>query len=540
MDNNTSESEQFSSIDMVNEISHEDIDINEVLFGSNSQLNTNDIFSPNRNDSETSTHKIDQSMLLPSNDYAAPNLCNQIESIGNSPTYISLDMPSSNNHQEKTGTLLLPDFPGTPSFVISPDSLQEKVEGPVYDLTAPSGNSQSTYASSNGLIYQMLNTVKNQFLQQPLENVAYDSTINEPTSKKNQIISGISLRNSDESQSPVSPSTGSINFENSSSHMIQNEPASSRSQEANFDRKVLRVTSRRNDEKFDGSLYHTNYEINGDPLVFVPLSILRSCLNRKILHLPSQETNNKKNVQGNTNTQDGMQLNLSCAAMKAPGKDEKQFHLMMRGNDLTTPSMDDEIQITRKSRDGTMKNDQQLKRYDKIELSETGNDNHRDLKSSINAGTDREEIYPQYGEQEERKYSERNPNVKYVCKVCGDTATNHIHYGGKSCPGCRAFFRRTVESIARQEGFSYPCKCNEGCLQKGETTCLINKSTRNYCKYCRFKKCQMVAGMSRTWVKSVHIPKVERRPITKPRKKGRESGRTCNKKNIMKIKNCEF
>ena len=30
------------------------------------------------------------------------------------------------------------------------------------------------------------------------------------------------------------------------------------------------------------------------------------------------------------------------------------------------------------------------------------------------------------------------------CKVCGDKAGEHIHYGGRSCTSCRQFFRRCV------------------------------------------------------------------------------------------------
>ena len=31
------------------------------------------------------------------------------------------------------------------------------------------------------------------------------------------------------------------------------------------------------------------------------------------------------------------------------------------------------------------------------------------------------------------------------CKVCGGISSKFMHYGGRSCPSCRAFFRRTVE-----------------------------------------------------------------------------------------------
>ena len=39
---------------------------------------------------------------------------------------------------------------------------------------------------------------------------------------------------------------------------------------------------------------------------------------------------------------------------------------------------------------------------------------------------------------EESEYTE-------PCKVCGGISSKFMHYGGRSCQSCRAFFRRTVE-----------------------------------------------------------------------------------------------
>ena len=37
-----------------------------------------------------------------------------------------------------------------------------------------------------------------------------------------------------------------------------------------------------------------------------------------------------------------------------------------------------------------------------------------------------------------------------ICTVCNKSpVTDHIHYGGRSCPKCRAFFRRSVHRLRR-------------------------------------------------------------------------------------------
>ena len=33
----------------------------------------------------------------------------------------------------------------------------------------------------------------------------------------------------------------------------------------------------------------------------------------------------------------------------------------------------------------------------------------------------------------------------FSCPICGNEASKHVHYGGKACTSCRAFFRRSVQ-----------------------------------------------------------------------------------------------
>ena len=46
--------------------------------------------------------------------------------------------------------------------------------------------------------------------------------------------------------------------------------------------------------------------------------------------------------------------------------------------------------------------------------------------------------------------SVEKPAESDLCKVCGDMASKHTYYGGRSCQSCRQFFRRSVISFRRQ------------------------------------------------------------------------------------------
>ena len=42
------------------------------------------------------------------------------------------------------------------------------------------------------------------------------------------------------------------------------------------------------------------------------------------------------------------------------------------------------------------------------------------------------------------KHVQQDNTMPESCKVCGGIASIHVHYGGRSCQSCRAFFRRSV------------------------------------------------------------------------------------------------
>ncbi|XP_059087540.1 nuclear receptor ROR-alpha A-like [Tigriopus californicus] len=101
---------------------------------------------------------------------------------------------------------------------------------------------------------------------------------------------------------------------------------------------------------------------------------------------------------------------------------------------------------------------------------------------------------------------------KVVCKVCGDVANDHIHYGAIACYSCRAFFRRGVNANA-------PYYCSQS------KTCPITKHTRKHCQYCRFQKC-MAIGMRASWVMTEEDKqeKKEKARLKRVSKVGKDSG----------------
>ncbi|GMT19220.1 hypothetical protein PFISCL1PPCAC_10517 [Pristionchus fissidentatus] len=65
-----------------------------------------------------------------------------------------------------------------------------------------------------------------------------------------------------------------------------------------------------------------------------------------------------------------------------------------------------------------------------------------------------------------------------LCAVCSDRAVC-LHYGARTCEGCKGFFKRTVQKKAK-----YMCA--------GDKNCPIDKRYRSRCQFCRYQKCLQV------------------------------------------------
>lgn len=72
-------------------------------------------------------------------------------------------------------------------------------------------------------------------------------------------------------------------------------------------------------------------------------------------------------------------------------------------------------------------------------------------------------------------------NKPDACKVCGETNSAGWHCGTITCEACKKFFLRNAKS----EYLNFTCV-------RANNSCVVTKSTRTNCAFCRFQKCIQV------------------------------------------------
>lgn len=97
------------------------------------------------------------------------------------------------------------------------------------------------------------------------------------------------------------------------------------------------------------------------------------------------------------------------------------------------------------------------------------------------------------------------------CKICGERAARHVHYGAITCFSCRAFFRRSLQNNTSAK---YICR--------RRSDCDINCKTRRNCQYCRYMKCLSI-GMNPNYVLTEEEKKKRFHKGEKGGKKGKRS-----------------
>merc|ERR1719210_2237384 len=81
----------------------------------------------------------------------------------------------------------------------------------------------------------------------------------------------------------------------------------------------------------------------------------------------------------------------------------------------------------------------------------------------------------EYGLVGQSDQPDTKDGLEELCPVCGDKVSGY-HYGLLTCESCKGFFKRTVQNKK-----VYTCVADRNCV--------IDKTQRKRCPYCRFQKC---------------------------------------------------
>ena len=185
----------------------------------------------------------------------------------------------------------------------------------------------------------------------------------------------------------------------------------------------------------------SNLSSNCGPFVLLPLSMLKHYLKPDVLSGLTGENKSEKSTP--TSTQIADVDNESMFSEQTTDSSESEIDTSLN---VETPSggfQQHSPNTTQEQDSGDApkpKNEYSLNRRRLGRKTRNKRQNIRSGSSSLHQRMDYSNLY---------RTHEDASNVSAFCKVCGDKASLHVHYGGRSCASCRAFFRRSVEAKTR-------------------------------------------------------------------------------------------
>ena len=182
-----------------------------------------------------------------------------------------------------------------------------------------------------------------------------------------------------------------------------------------------------------------------DPLVLVPLSVIN-------LMSRTNMSDGERSCLGslcNKQNNDFVQLSkeaFGSFSYTTNGVEQrnKQLSQNQTNNPIYTSCIDLKDDSPQETRIEAMK----AKNLNTKKASHKDNKNYGSTSKTRISNQAREFSELQKQVKTKKQYS-NDSNSSKKCKVCGDKESKHVHYGGRSCQSCRAFFRRYVKTFTR-------------------------------------------------------------------------------------------
>ena len=185
----------------------------------------------------------------------------------------------------------------------------------------------------------------------------------------------------------------------------------------------------------------SNFSTDGGPFVLLPLSMLKYYLKPGVLsgticgNNSESQTRSSYSEQSTTDDDNDSIISEETTNSLEDQMDTSQYNgPFSRNPKRYSPSLDHDPN-----------RDENTRRREKIQKRNRNTKKSVRPKSSVlNRRRGHENLSTL-----SNKRQEDDSDLSAFCKVCGDKASTHVHYGGRSCASCRAFFRRSVEAKAR-------------------------------------------------------------------------------------------